>query len=128
MNNEELSVKGEAAILWAAVLCELGVRVISPYRVRIKRTSLVFLGYLPDFGSPNGTVTSLLYHPNSPARTAYAKQHGMFYSELHLVNDICGISGLRTEVIDALYDWGYYGPKKFCPKWFREGQRRPIMG
>lgn len=72
--------------------------------------------YLPDFGGPTGMVVctrfslddSSLYSRLAKA----AKGSGLYISTMALSRELD-----LAEIMDAMADWGYYGPSERRPSW-----------
>jgi hypothetical protein len=108
-----------ASSAWAEIGKELEIRVIAPFEIASGQDLIRCIAFLPNFGGPRGMVMGAI-DPDSPSITdqrisKYAKENGLYCSFVGL-----GTYGTRSKssFVEALEDWGYYGPTDDCPPWF----------
>ena len=96
---------------WLEAGADLAVQVIAPFAVEASSHEvIVYEAYIPHFGGPKGTVTGVLDDKLRDDRTT----QGYYCSNLAPSYR----SYKRQYFIDTLNDWGWYGPKEFCPSWY----------
>ncbi len=104
---------------WQTACRKLGVRAFAPSAAG--DLPLGCLAFLPDFGGPNGMLVGAMdlpgVKPSGPLEH-FAKQKGLFCSFVNASGFATG-NVAEAVFIDALQDWGYYGPADKCPAWFK---------
>jgi hypothetical protein len=107
---------------WFEAALDLRIRIQEPNPLEGVQDDRARIVYLPDFGSKRGTVVfaqdfeaSVLEHFD----TASLKRAGYFCS---IVSAVGHSRYDRETFMEALLDWGYYGPEDHCPKWYAESR------
>jgi len=96
---------------WLEAAKDLGIRVAAPFTVQIGGDELVtYEAHVLDFGGPKGSVIGVLDDKLGDCRAT----HGYYCSNLapsYRRYD-------RQFFIDALNDWGWFGPTALRPAWY----------
>lgn len=104
-----------AAQAWIEASRDLGIRYVHPFTftTKDKRSVTTTGGWLPDFGSPHGTLLSTRFDPAEIS--ALEEQTGYQLSGLNPLH----YEPYRREVyIKTLNEWGWFGAAE-PPPWFR---------
>src|SRR4051812_16416376 len=99
---------------WMAVSEDLGIVIVAPFVLTgVGGEECTCIAWLPDFGSPSGTI---IFHYGVPERARLlAKQQGYFWSALEPT--AYGHYD-RQHFIDTLNDWGWFGEYAHAPPWY----------
>lgn len=105
---------------WFEAALDLRIRIQEPNPLEGVRDDCARVVYLPDFGSERGTVVfaqdfEAVVHDHLD--TAPLERAGYFWS---IVSAVGHSRYNREAFIEALLDWGYYGPEGRRPKWCSE--------
>ena len=108
---------------WLDARDDLGIRVIHPFRFTASSGQVVETHgvYLPDFGSPSGTVLLCRWDPEGLDELLDATDYfssGLspgFYEPYR-----------RDKYVQTLSDWGWYGPLSESPDWYNPNWRSGI--
>jgi hypothetical protein len=115
MHSSNLSKK--AIKSWIRGGRELGFRVTAPYVLRVNDKSVTCVGFVPDFGGPNGMVIGGMAPPQFQTDSQLvecAKTANMYWSFVNLQD----YDQYQPDVLkEALADWGFWGPKELRPPW-----------
>lgn len=92
---------------------DLGITIVVPFSIEDNSGEVVgYAAFLPDFGGPRGT---LVYDYREPQhRSAAASRAGYFCSGLN-PDVYCPYN--RDVYVEALADWGWFGPESARPTW-----------
>jgi hypothetical protein len=106
---------------WLEAGADLGIRVVHPFtftnRIGIPATTAGV--YLPDFGAPAGTLLTCRFDADEVYEAA--EETDFFRSALSPHS----YEPYRREIfIEALNDWGWFGPLSSQPPWFNGPLRR----
>ena len=111
---------------WVKAGMELGFQLNAPFTFEWECESVMCVAFIHHFGGHNGMLVSVL-EPRAPIDqriVRYSQKHGLFYSFVGLnYGDY-----EKSRFVEALEDWGYYGPQDKCPAWFngcKGGQSLP---
>lgn len=103
----------------------LSIIVIAPASAWSEAESAKFICWLPHFGSRLGVLASGARPPDfevPAANELLARRVGAFHSTLNL-ETYCVY---RADVfVEALADWGYFGPPNLRPGWLPANASRP---
>src|SRR5215207_9908319 len=104
---------------WRQAAADLGVRIESPFTVSASGVEFIFPFHLPDFGAPSGMVCGVfsdpddLHDPDGPSCSFFVAEQAGFW---------CSVISRRSyehydraHFVEALTDWGYYGPASSRP-------------
>jgi hypothetical protein len=98
---------------WLEAAADLGIEFQSPFCMRTNDGREVWCsGLLPHFGGPKGTVIASRDDPDEALDVADA----LGYYAPGLSPD-CYETYDRASFVEALSDWGWYGPAERQPKW-----------
>ena len=106
---------------WLDAGNDLGIRVVHPFTFtnRIGATATTAGVYLPDFGAPAGTLLTCRFDSDQVHEAAEGTD--FFQSALNPHS----YEPYRREVfIEALNDWGWFGPSVATPPWFAGALRQ----
>jgi hypothetical protein len=106
---------------WLEAGADLGIRVVHPFTFTNRTgASATTVGvYLPDFGAPSGTLLTCRF--DSDEVDEAAEETDFFISALSPRT----YEPYRREVfVEALNDWGWFGPRDSAPPWFAGALRR----
>ena len=106
---------------WLEAGADLGIRVVHPFTfITPSGVSATTVGVcLPDFGAPSGTLLTCRFDPDEVHDAA--EETDFFQSALSPHS----YEPYRREVfIEALNDWGWFGPRDSTPSWFTGAMRR----
>jgi hypothetical protein len=101
---------------WLAAAADLGLSVAAPASLDSPGGLETFDALIKDFGSPEGVLVVAIGSVTSDMRRL-AESRGMFLSELSA--DAYG-SYSRELFVDALRDWGWFGPTSSRPTWLSD--------
>jgi len=90
---------------------QLGIRVISPYEVKLSNECLHFLAFIPNFGGPRGMLVAAT---TNSRLVEYAREQKLFLSG---INPLAWVKFEKDVIINVLRDWGYFGPESLRPAW-----------
>lgn len=103
------------ATAWLQAASDLGIRVVHPFTFtsRTGSTATTSGVYLPDFGAPAGTLLTCRFDGDEVYDAA--EETDFFRSALspHSYEPYN-----REHFIEALNDWGWFGPPGSKPSWF----------
>ena len=100
---------------WLDAATDLGIRVVPPFTFKTKSgvTAVTKGVFLPDFGSPAGTLLVCRFDPDESSDLA--DDTDFFRSSLNPR----GYEPYRRDLyIDTLNDWGWFGNKSNHPSWY----------
>jgi hypothetical protein len=93
---------------WMKASDELGFNIISPYYIIKDNKKYVFFAFIPQYGSPQGTLIDLIFSPmyetNNKMREI-ANELGCFHS---FINIDAYIDYNRNHFLETIEDWGKY--------------------
>jgi hypothetical protein len=100
---------------WQKAANDLEISIISPFEIEFVSSKIQYPVLVKDFGCPKGTLIIVLRSKNEEMAENAACSHEYYYSIVgeHVCNEYD-----RTQFINILNDWGYFGPKSNCPKWY----------
>ena len=104
---------------WQEASSELGFAFEGPYTLTIDDERFSVIGFLRDFGSPKGMILDTWisgFSTNTHSLHEAAKRAGIFCSCISA--ETYGQYS-KNVFIEALNDWGYFGPEKARPSWAR---------
>jgi hypothetical protein len=106
-----------ASNAWVKAGAELGFELTAPFAIELDGESVICVAFLPHFGGPNGMIVAVLDPQSSIDQRIiqYSRKNGLFYSFVGLNYG----NYERSRFVEALEDWGYYGPQDKCPVWFK---------
>jgi hypothetical protein len=108
-------VTNSMACAWIEAATDLGIRVVHPFtfttRLGIVATTIGV--YLPDFGGAAGTLLTCRFDADEVYEAA--EETDYFRSAL---NPRHYEPYRRATFIEALNDWGWFGPANAAPAWF----------
>ena len=109
-----------ASEAWVKAAEELGFVLTAPFSIEVDGGSVMRIAFLPHFGGPKGMIIAALDPQSSIDQriVQFSRQNGLFYSFVSLNYG----NYERPKFIEALEDWGYYGPQDKCPAWFNGGK------
>ena len=123
--NNELTLLRRASDVWLEAGRLLHFRVQAPYAVIVNSEHIECIAFLPDYGSPNGSIVSFFdnetYHRDDRI-TEYAKRNKMFHSF---------VNPMGFQVYDEIFvkrllmDWGYFGADEWVPEWLKIAYLKP---
>lgn len=120
MNMENDLILKECATAWLHAGDELGIRVTAPKEILDGSNNRIFAAYLLDFGSLNGCylypVESLAHSREWIDIHTWAITHQQYVSFIK-ADEYRTYE--RERFIEALTDWGYFGPDSLRPIWLR---------
>jgi hypothetical protein len=103
--------------MWNRMAVKLGIRIVAPFQFEYGNGVHECLAFLPDFGSPRGTVLGAVpIHGIALDKVLiqYAEDNQMYVSFISLSKYS---ESDTAEFTDALSDWGYFGPEDTRPQW-----------
>lgn len=110
-----------ASAAWRLAAQRLRIVVIAPARVAFGSENFEFICFLPHFGSERGMLVGwhVLGGQNTNRQLReWAARLGVFWSSPSLG----GYSDFAEDVfVEALTDWGYFGPEGLRPEWLPGG-------
>jgi hypothetical protein len=105
---------------WIEAALDLRIRIQEPNPLHGVPDDCSRIVYVPDFGCKQGTVVFAQDFEAAVLErfdTATVERAGYFWS---IVSAVGQSRYDREAFIEALLDWGYYGPEDRCPKWYTE--------
>jgi hypothetical protein len=101
---------------WKLAAAELGVEFVYPLEIEEDGKKTSYHGLIRSFGSANGTLifASERFDENLGPFSALAKRRGFFFS---CISAKAYKTFDREAFIEALKDWGWFGPASEKPKW-----------
>jgi hypothetical protein len=108
-------VTNPMAQAWLDARDDLGIRVVHPFEFETpsgRRATTVGV-YLPDFGSPLGTLLLCRFDADELDELADETEYfssGLSPDHYEPYN--------RERFIETLSDWGWYGPNEKTPSWY----------
>jgi hypothetical protein len=108
---------------WREASKKLGFAFESPYTLMVGDERFSVIGFLPHFGSPRGMVLDIWVAgvPDSTRALQQAARRAQIFCSSVSVETYSDYN--REAFIEALNDWGYFGPEKARPPWARRGGR-----
>jgi hypothetical protein len=109
---------------WFEAALDLRIRIQEPNPLGGVPDDPERIVYLPDFGSQRGTVIFAQDFAAAPLRhfdTASLRRAGYFCSTVSAIGQS---KYHRRAFIEALLDWGYFGPEAGRPQWYAEETRK----
>jgi len=105
-------IDSELVAAWQLAASALGVRLVSPYLLRIENGDAIWVeGFLPDFGGKRGMIFRGISR-DAPRTDLYVS----------LISD--AYRGFdRARFIEAMSDWGWYGSADERPAWLTANDR-----
>lgn len=106
---------------WREASEKLGFVFESPHTLALDNERHSVVGFLPHFGSANGMLLDTWipgFAANTRSLLEAAGRAGVFCSCISV--ETYDRYDERT-FIEALNDWGYFGPENLRPKWARRG-------
>ena len=109
---------------WLDAADDLGIRVSHPFKfVAASRVEVETVGvHLPDFGGPKGTVLLCRFDPDHISELLDGT--GYYTSGL---NPRVYEPYRRATFVQALSDWGWYGPPNEAPSWYDPNWRDKLL-
>lgn len=113
---KNMNMRDQVRFAWKQAAEDLGFRITIPLALGSENQSLEADCFLPDFGGPKGAVFIAVSDFKKPTKdfSEAAKQGGYFLS---VVNAEIYRNYSRETFIEALKDWGWFGPASEKPKW-----------
>jgi hypothetical protein len=105
---------------WFEAALDLRIRIQEPNPLEGVPDDYARIVHIPDFGGGRGTVVFAQDFEAAVLErfdTATLRRAGYFCS---IVSSVGHSRYDREAFIEALLDWGYYGPADRCPKWYAE--------
>jgi hypothetical protein len=96
---------------WGTAGSELDIRSTTPFIVNVDGNEIVTEAFLPDFGSPRGTV---VLSGLTAAHYEALKRLNYFTSILFPTYRVY----TREHFVDTLNDWQWFGPQEKRPSWY----------
>ena len=97
----------------------MGVRIIAPFVLEKGDHSFLCIGFLPDFGAPEGMVMAPMDLPEIPPNRILQKiatEKGFFISFINA--SVFGENHLADATFtEALQGWGYFGDSRDRRSW-----------
>lgn len=111
-----MTIREQVRSAWKQAAEDLGFRITIPLALRSATQALEADCFLPDFGGPKGAVFIAVSDFKKPTKDFFqaAKQEGYSAS---VINANIYITYSRETFIEALKDWGWFGPASQKPKW-----------
>jgi hypothetical protein len=113
------AIIASAAERWIKACAELDVQIVAPFILTDGEYSGACIGFLPNFGGPNGMVIGAMdlpsVAPDSRVETA-ARRRDLYISFVN-ASAFSNSSVDDRTFKEALEDWGYFGPQTGRPKW-----------
>lgn len=103
------------ASAWEKAGAELGISVIAPFDVECDGCWYTIPVHIPNFGGPKGAALAVWKSQRSGEAKKVAAKLGLYFS---MLNAELYSAFERARFIDALCDWGYYGPPELAPSWY----------
>ena len=120
VDDNEKRLFSKVSSAWIHAGLALGVKVTAPYEMRSDSGLVTYAAFLPEFGNLNGMLIGVLTLPDHEvdegAKQA-AKRAGMYVS---FVNAEIYEEYKKEVFVEALRDWGYFGPEKYKPQWLKQ--------
>jgi len=98
---------------WKAAASDLGIGFISPFDLISTGSRLAYLGMVPDFGSPKGTLLASI-DDSIEQLSRVAERSGFFFSAL-APQEYSKYD--RVLFVETLVDWGWFGAADRRPTW-----------
>jgi hypothetical protein len=102
---------------WRRASNALGIAVIAPFEIAEPGRTVSCVAFLPQFGSPKGTVVDYTAPPEFDTNkllASWARQRGIFYTFLN-VEKYGNFDRIAFQ--EALADWGFFGSAEAAPLW-----------
>ncbi len=119
------SATAEAGVVeaWTTAAKELGIDVVTPFRFSVEGRAHECLAWLAHFGGAHGIVLVGISPPDfatDPMLHADATREGYRWSAIN--TQVYGAFD-RERFVEALLDWGFYGPAERRPSWLNVPDR-----
>jgi hypothetical protein len=124
MSTQRIIILKQVVAAWEEASQRLGIKITSPFILRIGKKSVGCIAFLPQFGGSNGMVIGATLPPNfdiDPTLIKCAQASGLFCS---FINPEAYATFNEDRFKETLSDWQYFGPGNERPAWLYEAKQK----
>ncbi len=107
---------------WIDAASHLGFRFVDHFQIESSGKKAKYLGLVPDFGGPKGTLLIFESRSGSQEEKRMAEASGYGWSVVSNVS----FSTFKKEFFQSvLRDWEWFGPSAAQPEWMKRPNQQP---